>query len=184
MIPAVGSERLSVDEYLASEDGAELRHEYIGGEVYAMTGATARHGLITLNMAAALRSHVRGSGCQLFANDMKVRLRIGGDDIFYYPDILLSCDPADRAVYFRESPCLIVEVLSESTERLDRREKFFAYQRIPSLREYVLVAQDRCEVQVHRRSSDWAAEVLTEGMLRLECLDVGLSLDDIYEDVD
>jgi Uma2 family endonuclease len=79
---------------------------------------------------------------------MKVRLEIGGQTLFYYPDLLLSCDKTDREPYFCRSPCLIVEVLSESTERIDRREKLLAYQRLPSLREYLLVAQDRVHVEL------------------------------------
>lgn len=125
---------LSVDDYLAAEDGADLRHEYIDGERYAMTGASDRHGLITLNLAAFLRPRLRGTACQLFANDMKVRLRIADQEIFYYPDLLLSCDPDDRETYYRRNPCLLVEVLSDTTARIDRREKFFAYQTIRAYR--------------------------------------------------
>ncbi len=175
---------LSVADYLTGEDGAELRHEYIGGQVYAMTGASDRHGLIVLNIATALRPRIRGSGCQLFANDMKVRLRIGSDDLFYYPDLLLTCDPGDRETYYRTRPCLIVEVLSASTERVDRREKLLAYATLPSLQEYLLVSQERREVQVHRRSTDWAAERLTDGSVRLDCLAAELALETIYEEVD
>ena len=174
---------LTVADYLVGEDASDIRHEYIGGQLYAMTGASDRHGLITLNIATFLRPLVRGTGCQIFANDMKVRLRIGGDDIFYYPDLLLSCDKTDRETYYRTRPCLIVEVLSESTERIDRREKFLAYQTIPSLREYLLVSQDRRAVQIHRRASDWKPEIVTEGRFRLDCLACDLGLDVIYEDL-
>ena len=99
--------RLSVLDYLAGEDGAEIRHEYIDGQLYAMTGASDRHGLITGNILAALRPLIRGTPCQLFANDMKVRLNISRQDIFYYPDLLLSCDPTDRETYYRSRPCLL-----------------------------------------------------------------------------
>ena len=148
-----------------------------------MTGASRSHGLITLNIATFLRPLVRGTDCQLFANDMKVRLSIGGDDIFYYPDLLLSCDPTDREAYYCSCPWLIVEVLSDSTARIDRREKFMAYQTMPSLREYLLVSQGRRAVQIHRRASDWASEIIAEGAVRLDCLDCELGLDVIYEDI-
>ncbi|MTW22084.1 Uma2 family endonuclease [Allochromatium palmeri] len=174
---------LSVDDYLASEDGADIRHEYIDGELYAMTGASDRHGLITLNIASDLRPLLRGTSCQLFANDMKVRLHIQNQDIFYYPDLLLSCDPNDRATYYRTHPCLLVEVLSDSTARIDRREKFWAYQTIPSLREYLLISQTAREIEVYRRADGWAQEIITEGSVRLDCLEVELALDVIYEDV-
>jgi Uma2 family endonuclease len=183
MTQSAPREIVTVDDYLAGEDASDIRHEYIGGQVYAMTGASDRHGLITLNIATSLRPRVRGTGCQLFANDMKVRLNIGGDDIFYYPDLLLTCDPTDRETYFRARPCLIVEVLSGSTERIDRREKFFAYQTIPALREYLLVAPDRRELQLHRRSRNWASEVIIDGSVQLDCLDCELTLDEVYEDV-
>jgi Uma2 family endonuclease len=175
--------RLSVDDYLAAEDGADCRHEYIDGEIYAMTGASDRHGLITLNLAAFLRPRLRGTPCQLFANDMKVRLRMADQDIFYYPDLLLSCDPADRETYYRRSPCLLVEVLSDSTARLDRREKFFAYQTIPSLQEYLLIEQSTCAVEIYRRADGWRCERITAGCLQLGCLDLAVSLETLYEDV-
>ncbi|MCF7996274.1 MAG: Uma2 family endonuclease [Chromatiaceae bacterium] len=174
---------LSVDDYLDTEDGSDIRHEYIGGELYAMTGASDRHGLITLNLASYLRPLLRGTACQLFANDMKVRLRINEQDIFYYPDLLLSCDPGDRATYYRAQPCLLVEVLSDSTARIDRREKFWAYQTIPSLREYLLISQTAPEVEIYRRADGWAREIITHGRVQLDCLDVALPLDVIYEDV-
>lgn len=181
--PADNRRFITVDDYLAAEDGADVRHEYIDGELYAMTGASRHHGLITLNIAAHLRPLLRGTSCQLFANDMKVRLKIADQDIFYYPDLLLSCDADDRETYYCNRPCLLVEVLSESTARLDRREKFFAYQTIPSLKEYLLIEQNARMVEVHRRAGGWAQEILTEGGVRLDCLDVELPLDVIYEDV-
>ncbi len=174
---------LSVDDYLIGEDGADCRHEYIDGQVYAMTGASDRHGLIVGNIYARLRPLLRGTPCQLFANDMKVRLRIDDQDLFYYPDLLLSCDPDDRETYYRTRPCLLVEVLSDSTARIDRREKRWAYQTIPSLREYLLIAQNQRAVEIHRRARGWVLETVTEGSVRLDCLDVELPLDVIYEDV-
>lgn len=174
---------LAVDEYLLNEDGADCRHEYINGQVYAMTGASDRHGLMTLNIATSLRPHLRGTPCQLFANDMKVHLRIQEQDIFYYPDVLLSCDPTDRATYYRCAPCLLIEVLSDSTERIDRREKLWAYQTLPSLQEYVLIAQNERLVDIYRRANHWKAEVVTEGSVVLTDLALDLSLDMIYEDV-
>ncbi len=175
--------RLGVDDYLAGEDGGDIRHEYIDGQVYAMTGASDRHCLITGNIFGVMRPLLRGTPCQLFANDMKVRLNLNQQDIFYYPDLLLSCDPTDRETYYRSKPCLLVEVLSDATARLDSREKRFAYQTLPSLREYLLVSQTHREVQVFRRQGDWAPEIYTAGQVRLDCLGFELPLDLIYEDV-
>lgn len=175
--------KLSVEDYLAGEDGAELRHEYIDGETYAMGDASDRHGLIASNLVALLRPQIRGRGCQLFVNDMKVRLRISSQDVFYYPDLLLACDPKDRETYFRTNPCAIIEILSKTTERIDRREKMFAYTRLPSLKDYLLISQTEWAVWHHRRSRDWAADVLTDGGLKLDCLDAELSLVSIYEEI-
>lgn len=175
--------RLSIEDYLAAEEQSEIRHEYIDGELYAMTGASDRHGLIVGNLYAFLRPKLRGTACQLFANDMKVRLNISEQDIFYYPDLLLSCDPNDRETYYRRNPCLLVEVLSNSTARIDRREKLFAYQTIPSLQEYLIIEQDRQAIEIYRRAKHWAAEYRTDGHVWLDCLDMAVSFATLYEDV-
>ena len=175
---------LTVEDYLAGEAASEIRHEYIDGQVYAMTGASDRHGLIVNALAFALTPAARRKGCQLFTSDMKVRLGIGGQTLFYYPDLLLSCDKTDRDAYFRRSPCLIVEVLSESTERIDRREKLLACQTLPSLREYLLVAQDRMRVELFRRAKDWRVERYESGELRLECVSASVRVAEIYADVE
>jgi len=174
---------VSVDVYLSGERHSEIRHEYVGGQVYAMVGASRRHGLIAMNFASLLRPKTRGTQCQLFMADMKVWLSIAGQEIFYYPDLVLSCDPEDREDYFVRRPCLIVEVLSEATERIDRREKMLAYQTIPSLNEYLLVAQDLPRVEVYRRRNDWRPDLVTEASVSLECLDATLAIEAIYEDV-
>ncbi len=174
---------LSIDDYLTGEDGSEIRHEYLDGQIYAMTGASDRHGLITLNIASFLRPLLRSTHCQLFASDMKVRLRVNQQELVYYPDLLLSCDPTDRETYFRRAPCLLVEVLSDSTARIDQREKLFAYQTIPSLQDYLIVSQTQRVLQIHRRLRDWTPEHITEGGVWLDCIQVELALDVIYEDV-
>jgi len=175
---------ISEQDYIQGELTSEIRHEYVGGETYAMVGASDRHGLITLNLATALRPHLRGTRCQLFASDMKLRIEAAGQTAFYYPDLLLSCDPDDRETYFRRRPCLIVEVLSEATERIDRREKLYAYTQIPSLQEYVLLPQDRIEAELHRREPDgWQTLHFYTGAVPFGCLGIAVPLDTIYEDV-
>lgn len=174
---------ISVEEYLAGEQSSELRHEYIDGQVYAMTGASRAHGLIVNALAFALTPAARRKGCQLFTSDMKLRLEIGGRAVFYYPDLLLSCDPEDRDPLFTRSPCLIVEVLSESTARIDRREKLLAYQGLPSLQAYMLVEQDARRIELYRRGNDWRVEYVEQGAIRIDCLDAELALADVYADV-
>jgi len=173
-----------VEGYLEGEQTSDVRHEYLAGQIYSMVGASDRHGLICLNLGSHLRPLLRGTPCQLFIADMKLHLRLGQEDCFYYPDLILSCDPEDRQTYYRERPCLIVEVLCAATERVDRREKFLAYTRLDSLREYLLISQDLQQVDVFRRDTDWRRDTITEGKLRLHCLDAEVPLSTIYEDVE
>ena len=129
-----------------------------------------------------LGAHARSKGFQLFMADMKVRVEQMGEAYFYYLDLLLSCDPEDRETYYRRNPCLIVEVLSPSAELIDRREKLFAYRSIPGLREYMLVDPDLRRVEVYRYASGGTHEEITEGCVRLDCIDAVIALDDIYMD--
>ncbi len=174
---------ISVEDYLDGELRSEVRHEYIDGQVYAMGGASRAHGQIVNALAFALTPAARKKACQLFTSDMKVRLTIAGKPVFYYPDLVVVCDPADREPYFVSRPCLIVEVLSESTERIDRREKFLSYQTLPSLQAYWLVAQDACRVEVFRRNNDWQPECFVSGEIPVDCLDTAISVDMIYQDI-
>ena len=176
--------RLSADAYLSGETDSDIRHEYVDGEVYAMAGAGEVHNLIALNVASRLRGLVRGGPCRVFISDMK--LRVAAWNAFYYPDVMVVCDASDTQTYYKESPSLIVEVLSNSTASIDRREKLLAYRTLASLREYVLIAQDKRQVEVHRRADDgsWHLETLREGdPLHLECVGATLSLDEVYEDI-
>ncbi len=176
---------LSVEEYLAGEQRTEIRHEYINGRIHAMGGASAAHNLISGNLFILLRTAARSTPCQVFIADMKILLSIAGEDIFYYPDVLVSCDPDDREPYYRRNPCLIVEVLSPATERIDRREKFLAYTTLESLREYILVSQEHQAVTVFRSKNNWKPEIYgVEDTLSLDCLDCALSLEEIYEEID
>jgi len=119
-------EWLGVEDYLVGEQAAEVRHEYVAGAVYAMVGSTARHNLLALGLAARLHAHLSGSPCKTFISDMKVR----SADAFYYPDVVVTCQPvAPDAVYLTE-PTMIVEVLSESTDARDRLEKWTAYRAV------------------------------------------------------
>lgn len=176
------SEWVSPADYLAAENDRPegLRHEYVDGQVYAMVGATRAHNRIALNVAVALRQRLRDAGCQVFGTDMKVRVAVAGIHRFYYPDAHVTCAPEPEP-YFDTQPCLIVEVLSESTERTDRTEKLAAYKLLPSLREYLLLAQDVPRVEIYRRSRDWQPEVFGAGeRLVLESVGRELEVDELY----
>lgn len=166
--------RFSIEDYLRFEETATERHEFVDGVLYAMVGGSDRHNLIAGNLFAALHAHLPDR-CQAFEQGMKLRIDTERATAFYYPDVFVSCSPDDRAEFFREKPIFIAEVLSTTTERTDRGEKFEAYKSIPELQEYVLIAQDVPQVEVFCRQNAWRPEVLfREDVLRLDS--VGLEL--------
>lgn len=178
-------EPISIEEYLEGERASEVRHEYVAGYVHAMAGASDDHNRITGNIFAALHSALRGKRCEPFMTDMKVKIPPKLASAFYYPDVVVACDPTDNAKYYRERPIIIFEVILPDTERTDRREKALAYGYIETLRAYVLVEQDELKLTVLRPAADgnWSTEVL-EGAgaeLKLPEIDSQLSLSIIYE---
>ncbi len=179
------AEMLSVEDYLAGEQRSAMRHEYVGGTVYAMAGASDEHIAICINLVSALHSHLRGTPCRVQMSEGKARLRLANEDIFYYPDVMVACDPRDMDRYFKRYPKVLIEVLSESTETIDRREKFLSYRQIETLQEYVLVAQDKMEVTIFPRESHWQPEILRQPdqVMRLASLDFSLPLRAVYEGV-
>ncbi|WP_193196702.1 Uma2 family endonuclease [Nostoc sp. MG11] len=177
---------LPIEEYLQLEQTSEIRHEYLGGQIFAMVGASEEHNLITTNIIALLRPHLRGSSCRTFVSDMKVKIETEKADIFYYPDIIVTCDPQDNERYFKTRPSLIIEVLSPRTEITDRREKFLYYQTLENFQEYVLVSQHEIKVEVYRQDAqgNWSIQTLGKGNdLELNSIGLTLTMADIYEDV-
>jgi Uma2 family endonuclease len=174
-------------DYLAHEVRSPVRNEYVAGHIYAMTGASLRHNVITLNIASLLRNHLRGSPCRAFMADAK--LRVAKTQSIYYPDVLVTCDPKHLSVntadHIVDTPRLIVEVLSESTAGTDRREKLHAYRSLPSLLEYVLISQDEALIEIHRRSGDisWQIITLTPGdPVELQSVELSTDFPTIYEE--
>ncbi|XTI72139.1 Uma2 family endonuclease [Acidithiobacillus sp. AC3] len=147
---------LPMQEYLEGEQRSDIRHEYVAGQVYAMAGAKLRHNAIVRNLAVSLGQHNRCGN------------PLPGDSLYL------------------KDPCLIIEVLSESTANIDRREKLHAYQTLPSLREYILVDSDSRSIEVYRRRPEgWWHELLSEGdRLHFHCVDLDLSLLEVYAGVD
>jgi Uma2 family endonuclease len=182
---AVRVSPMSVTGYLAFEEKSEVKHEYIGGEVHAMSGASREHNVIALNIASLLRAKLRGGPCQVFMSDFKVRLEIAREDIFYYPDVVVSCHPTDTERYYLKSPTTVFEVLSPSTETIDRREKHMNYRHAPSLEEYVLVSQERRELTIFRRATGWQGEILTaaDASIEFRSIKQAMTLGEIYDGV-
>jgi Uma2 family endonuclease len=177
------SPHVSVPDYLTYEESADVRHEYVRGEIYALTGTTARHNRIVGNIIAHLRAAERGTTCRTYFLDLKVR---AAEDVFYYPDVLATCTPHDGSTLTFDDPCLVVEVTSPSTRRTDRGEKVTAYQGIVALKAYLIVEQSRRQVTLYTREIDgWTrVDLLREGEFRLPCPETTLSLDALYDGVD
>jgi Uma2 family endonuclease len=178
---------VSVEEYLAGEPLSEIKHEYLGGVIYAMAGASEAHNIISANLLAGLVNRLRGKACRAFGADMKVRLKVFGESWFYYPDAMISCDPADAGRNWRERPAALFEIVSERTRRIDAREKRMAYLQLPSLEAYVRLEQIRAEVVVDLRSErGWTPQVLSglSAVLKMPSLGIEAPLAGIYDGVE
>jgi Uma2 family endonuclease len=176
-----------VDEadYLRLEETAICKHELVGGEIYAMAGASERHNRIALNIAFHLRSATRGKRCRAFMADMKLRLEVS--TTYYYPDAMLVCDAADDHPLYKQSPCFIAEVLSPATASVDVREKWAASRGLASLRYYLLVDSERLWAKVFFRDEHdaWFEQDLSaDDRIDVACdgTRLTLTLDDLYED--
>lgn len=173
----------SVADYLEQEQLGDTRHEYIDGDVYAMSGASELHNAVTAELFASIYAQIPDE-CRAFIADMKVKVEINDKIFFYYPDIVVACGPNDGNQYFRTNPQLLVEVLSPSTRRTDLGEKLLNYSQIPSLMEYVIVHQDNPHVQVYRRRNGWQAEHFFSGdTFKLESVALEMTVDKIYRKV-
>ena len=154
--------KISVTEYLAGESVSPIKHEYIDGEVYAMAGTSRRHNRIGGKLFARLENHLTGGPCEPFQADVKVYVE--AVNCFYYPDLMVGCDPTDKNPYYLTRPVLLVEVLSPRTARIDRREKLSSYKTLDGLQEYLILAQDRILATLYRRNAqgDWDEYELDE----------------------
>jgi Uma2 family endonuclease len=177
------SSRITFDEYLALEEAASVRHELIDGEVFAMSGGIDVHHLIAGNLFLNIAGPLIGK-CQTFQGGMKLRIDHQSDSDGYYPDLMVICSQADREKLFRREPILLIEVLSPSTARLERGEKRLNYLQIPSLLEYVLVAQDIPKVEIMRRREAWQKHELYPGdTLALDSVGLKIPLSTIYQTI-
>jgi Uma2 family endonuclease len=177
---------LTPEEYLEMETVSNIKHEYIAGEIYAMAGATDTHVTIAGNIFALLLAHLRGSGCRVYISDMKVRIE--ARNRFYYPDVMVTCEPKDREnSTYKNFPRLIIEVLSDSTEAFDRGDKFADYQSLPSLQEYVLINSKKARIECFRRTDDglWLLQFyeLENSQFELTSVEFTGTINEVYEEV-
>ncbi|HMH48801.1 MAG TPA: Uma2 family endonuclease [Candidatus Acidoferrum sp.] len=177
--------RMSYAEYLELERTSEIKHEYLRDEVFAMAGGTPEHARLAAIVIGELGAPLRGRPCSVFTSDARVRITV--TDRATYPDVTVVCGRLEHAPEDPDSivnPVVIVEILSDATEAEDRGEKFAHYRRLASLREYVLVSRRARRLEVYRRREDrWFLDEAGPGeTLRLESIDVALSVDEVYRD--
>lgn len=178
---------LTPEEYIASERKATLKSEYLNGDILAMSGASLAHARIITDIATELNTQLRGQGCEVITNDMRVKT--GPKGAYFYPDVVAFCgEPQfeDNVFDTLLNPILVMEVLSPSTEAYDRGEKFAHYQELTSLREYILVSQDRIRVERYRRiKTQWVQTEFhgQEEVMPLVSIGCELRLQDIYRRV-
>jgi Uma2 family endonuclease len=174
------------EEYFAWEEQQLERHELIDGHVYAMSGGTKNHSEIKLNIGIFIKTHLRGSSCKLFNSDLKVHILNSSN--YTYPDLSVTCDDRDgggNALYI-SYPCLIVEVLSKSTEAYDRGKKFEKYRRNPNLIDYVLVSSEEMAIDIYHKkdTGEWVILSYREGdRVELKSIDLSLPIEQFYEEV-
>jgi len=176
---------LTEDEYLATEPERFERHEYVDGQIRRVPGASDRHEGVALLLSALILVHLRGKPCRVFKGDMKLRVKQRAQArkvVFYYPDIMVVCDPSDSDPNFKTQPKLIVEVLSNDKGR-DLIEKLAVYRDIDTLDEYFVISQhaQRPEVTLFRRRTDFEPEILQEGGFTMESIGLSFTVKELYE---
>jgi Uma2 family endonuclease len=186
MIVARDNDRhFTPEEYFSWEEKQLERHELIDGRVYAMSGGTQNHSAIKLNVGSLIRSHLRGNPCRVFNSDLKVNIL--NTPNYTYPDLSVTCDGRDRenALYITY-PCLIVEVLSDSTEAYDRGKKFEKYRRNPNLVDYVLVSSDEIAIDIYHKNDggEWVILSYREGeRVEFKSIHLSLPIEQLYEEI-
>ena len=185
-LPQVKLPAFSGEDYLVWEAQQTERSEYVRGEVFAMAGGEDRHSTVGLNLAIALRTELRGSPCRVYMSEVK--LRVEAADAYFYPDVFVTCSPADRADRLvKREAVLVAEVLSESAEAYDRGDKFAAYRLLPSLREVLFIDLRRRTVDLFRLGDDglWVLHPLQSGdALPLRSLGLTLAVDVLFDDLE
>lgn len=181
--------KISVEDYLDGEKISPIKHEYVAGEVYSTAGASDNHSRIVINLTTNFSVHLRDSKCEPFSNDIKVQITkdVYYFNVFYYPDVLVSCEENPEDAHFRNLPVLIVEVTSPSTKHIDRREKLLFYQQMPSVQEYAIIDQHKINIELHRRqpNGSWITYYFDKEDTEIEfqSIELTLSISEIYRRV-
>ena len=172
---------ITVEEYLEGELLSDVRHEYYDGRVSAVPENTDRHNVAVGYFATRIDRALENGPCQVFSSTMKVRMKLARADLFYYPDVMVACEPDDRHRYYREKPKFWLEVMS-GDENKDRVEKYLACQRIASMEEFILVSPDpdKPEVSIARKAHGWELEIVETGEVTFQSIGVTVSVDELY----
>jgi Uma2 family endonuclease len=178
---------LTVEEYFRVEEASEERHEFLDGELFLMTGASEAHSIICANLSGLFTQHLKASPCRTHSQGM--RLWVHAANCFYYPDVMVSCESVDPKARYKSAALLVAEVLSPSTEAIDKREKLINYRKLDSLRFYLLINQDQQQIKLYKKTAGgiWDLEVLGAGdELILKLLPdstFSAALSDIYDGI-
>jgi Uma2 family endonuclease len=187
MVNVAPQSGLTYAEFAAGEMEGALKHDFVRGRVFAMSGSTPEHAALTVAVSSMISSQLRGKPCRTYSPDLRIRIQAA--DVATYPDVSVVCGDLERSVEDANSavnPTLIVEVLSDSTEAYDRGDKFSYYRLLPSLQTYVLVSQRKVAIERHVRNTDnsWTMTAFGPGeRIVLESISCELSVDDVYEGI-
>lgn len=176
----------SLEEYFEMEEKSSILHEYVGGEIFAMADPSQAHDIVAMNIAGPLCGHLRDRPCRIYTTHRQLQFKCFGDDFVYRPDVWVACgETRNTKGDYVDGPSLVIEVLSPSTARIDRREKLYNYREIPSIKEYVVVAQKPVHVVLHRRAEQWQPQVLAspEDILELRSVGLAIPVSRIYKGV-
>jgi len=182
---AVDLPYMTVEEYLEFAERSPTRHEYVNGFVHAMNGASTAHNRIVSRFHTALEQRLRGGPCEIFLAGQMLNVDTASDKQFLFPDVMVSCDSEGWREKWLLNPRLVIEVLSPSTQHIDRREKAATYRRIPSVEEYIVAAQSSCQLTILRRSEDWQPRVVSgpEAVAEFQSLGISVPLAEVYRGV-
>jgi Uma2 family endonuclease len=173
---------ITAAEYLEGERKSDIRHEFVDGRIYAMSGASLRHNSICGDAYELLKRHLQDGPCRTFIEAVKVELADDITEAYYYPDVFVTCEPTDDDSHVARHPKLIIEVLSPSTSRNDRGDKLANYKRMPSVEEIVHIEQDWPEIFIVRRSDRWKKHIFTQldSLVHLESIDLTVPVSAFY----
>ena len=186
MALAIKEEHLSVQDYLDGEEVSDIKHEYIAGKVYAMSGGTMAHQRIARNFTRHAGNELAGKPCEPTNSDFKLRIHLGDELAFYYPDAMIVCETTPDDAHFTDSPAVILEVLSPSTRRDDEVQKYRDYLTVPSLKVYIIAEADFAKITIYRRDGDsFSGTILATVDATLDLPEVGIAIpmSDLYRDV-